>query len=411
MKLKVLFVLTMLICLSGSLLSQTRKSPTSDDRKYWLSHLDRVARPVLENLAADQLKQNMPVVLSARVDNKDHRSKVSYLEALGRTLSGIGPWLNAEGGSKEEQALRNQYRQWTLKGIANAVNPQARDYMLWEGGQPLVDASFFALGLVRCPWLWENLDKQVRQQVQTALLVTRKTVPVYTNWILFSGMIEAFFCKYGMDYDPVRIEFCIREFAEHWYTGDGMYSDGMQFSLDYYNSYVIQPYMSAILEVINQKNGRYNWYNAKFKQITQRYAELQERFIHTDGSFPVTGRSITYRGGAFHHLADMAYRKRLPESLKPSQVRGALTAVIRKTFERPDTFSKSGWLNIGLYGNQPQLGEPYITTGSLYLCTEILLPLGLPPEDEFWSARAEPWTALKVWTGQDVPADHALHVK
>jgi len=174
-----------------------------------------VARPVLENLAADKLKQHMPVVLSERIDNKAQRTKVAYLEAFGRLLSGIGPWLNTEGGSKEEQALRNQYRQWTLRAIANAVNPAAKDYMQWEGGQPLVDASFFALGLVRSPWIWEHLDKQVQQQVQTALLSTRKTVPVYTNWILFSGMIEAFFCKYGMDYDDVRIEYSIREFAEH----------------------------------------------------------------------------------------------------------------------------------------------------------------------------------------------------
>lgn len=411
MKFQTLFFLTLGLFLNTTLQAQTKRHAQTDDRKFWLSHLDRVSRPVLQNLAADKLKQNMPVILSDRIDNKVQRTKVAYLEAFGRTLSGIAPWLNAEGGTREEQALRNQYREWALKAIANAVNPAAKDYLQWEGGQPLVDASFFALGLIRCPWLWTNLDKQVQQQVQTALLATRKTVPVYTNWILFSGMIEAFFCKYGMDYDDVRIEYSIREFAEHWYTGDGMYSDGMQFSLDYYNSYVIQPYMAAILEVINQKNDRYNWYKADFGKITQRFAEHQERFINADGSFPVTGRSITYRGGAFHHLADVAYRKSLPNSLKPAQVRGALTAVIRKTFERADTFTKDGWLTIGLYGSQPQLGDFYITTGSLYLCADILLPLGLSPEDEFWSAKAEPWTSAKVWNGQDVPADHALHLK
>ena len=50
------------------------------------------------------------------------------------------------------------------------------------------------------------------------------------------------------------------------------------------------------------------------------------------------GRSITYRAGAFHHLADMAWRKILPASLKPSQVRSALTAVIKKTLEYRTTF-------------------------------------------------------------------------
>jgi len=146
----------------------------------------------------------------------------------------------------------------------------------------------------------------------------------------------------------------------------------------------------------------------KLERINKRYAVLQERMINTDGSFPVTGRSIVYRGGAFHHLADMALRKKLPDALPPAQVRSALTAVIKKTFESPATFTKDGWLQIGLYGSQPGLADVYINTGSLYLCSVILLPLGLPETDEFWTAPALPWTAVKVWSGQDMPADHAL---
>jgi hypothetical protein len=76
-------------------------------------------------------------------------------------------------------ALRNLYREWTLKAIANAVNPSAKDYLTWNGGQPLVDASFFALGLIRCPWLWEHLNDSTKQQVVIALKATRNTVPVY----------------------------------------------------------------------------------------------------------------------------------------------------------------------------------------------------------------------------------------
>ncbi|MEO8406193.1 MAG: DUF2264 domain-containing protein, partial [Chitinophagaceae bacterium] len=177
----------------------------------------------------------------------------------------------------------------------------------------------------------------------------------------------------------------------------------------YYNSYVIQPFLATIIEVVNQKNHSYQSYTDRLDKITKRYAEIQERLINTDGSFPVTGRSITYRGGAFHQLADMSLRKQLPSSLKPSQVRSALTAVIKKTLEPSSTFTKDGWLAIGLYGAQPALADFYITTGSLYLCTVIFLPLGLPATDEFWSAPAAPWTSVKVWNGGDtVPADHAL---
>lgn len=381
------------------------------DRKLWLTYLDKLARPVLSNMAEDKLKEKMPVVLSSTIDNAESRKQVSYLEAFGRLLCGISPWLNLEGGSAEEVALRNQYRQWTIKALANAVNPSAKDYLRWTGGQPLVDASFLAFAFVRCPWLWENTDAKVKEQVVAAFKATRTTTPGYNNWILFSGMIEAFFCKYNMEYDALRIEYGIREFANHWYVGDGLYSDGTDYHWDYYNSYVIQPYLSAIIDVLNKKNKAYSWYLPKLEQITKRYAELQERMINADGSFPVTGRSICYRGGAFHHLADMAWKEQLPASLKPAQIRGALTAVIKKTTASSSTFTNTGWLNIGLYGNQPGLAERYITTGSLYLCATILLPLGLPETNAFWSAPAESWTAVKVWNGEDAPADHALELK
>ncbi len=401
-----LLIITLLICVSIS--AKPKKNIPQNDRQLWLSYMDKVTRPVMQNIAEDRLKESMPIVLSPKIDNSQNRTKVAYLEAFARTLTGISPWLNLEGGTPQEITLRNQYRTWALKGISNAVNPNAKDYLQWKGGQPLVDAAFFALALVRSPWLWEHLSDTTRQQVVTALKSTRNTIPVYTNWVLFTGMIEAFFCKYDQEYDAVRMEYGIREFSQHWYTGDGMFSDGMNFSLDYYNSYVIQPFLNNILEAVSPKNKSFNWFQPKLDKITKRYADIQERSINTDGSFPIYGRSITYRGGAFHHLADMTLRKQLPTDIKPAQVRGGLTAVIKKTLDAPNTFTTKGYLNIGLCGSQSDLADFYINTGSLYLCSTIFLPLGLPDTDEFWSAPAEPWTSAKVWNGQDIPADHAL---
>jgi len=387
------------------------KKSNANTRQLWLTYMDKVARPVISNIAQDKLKANMPILVSSNIDNKESRSKVAYLEAFGRTLSGIAPWIQLEGGNAAEVKLRDQYRAWALQGIANAVNPAAKDYLQWNGGQPLVDASYVALALIRAPWLWEHLDEKVKQQVVDALKVTRSTLPVYTNWILFTGVIEAFFYKYDLGYDVVRMDYGIREFTKHWYVGDGLYSDGMNFHLDYYNSIVIHPNLSTMLDVLNEKRKSYPTETANIKTIGQRYAQILERSINTDGSYPAFGRSIVYRGGVFHHLANVAYKKQLPASITPAQVRDGLTAVIKKTLSAPETFTKEGWLNIGLYGMQPGLADFYITTGSLYICSNIFLPLGLPETDEFWSAPPAPWTAVKIWSGQDVPADHALELK
>jgi hypothetical protein len=394
-----------LFCIGSSF---AQNNTSNNDRKLWLGYLDKIARPVLTNLAANTLKEKMPVVLSEKVDNKINRTKASYLEAFARTLSGIAPWLQSGEGNNEEKKLRDEYRQLALRSLANAVNPNAKDYLEWVGGQPLVDASFLALALVRCPWLWQNSDAATQHNIQEAFLITRSTVPVYSNWLLFTAMIETFFCKYNLPYDKVRIDFAVKEFSNHWYVGDGLFSDGMQFHYDYYNSYVIQPYLQTIVSVINKKDSTYKMFAPKLDKISKRYAVLQERLINTDGSFPVTGRSITYRGGAFHHLANMALQQQLPQELAPAQIRCALTAVIKKTLDAPQTFTDKGWLNLGLYGLQSGLAEQYINTGSVYLCCEIFLPLGLPATDDFWSKPDMPWTSVKVWSGQDMPADHAV---
>jgi hypothetical protein len=68
------------------------------------------------------------------------------------------------------------------------------------------------------------------------------------------------------------------------------------------------------------------------------------------------GRSITYRTGAFHLLAQIALRRELPPPLAPGGVRSALTAVMRRSLEAPGTFDGEGWLTVGFCGHQPHLG-------------------------------------------------------
>ncbi|HVF96429.1 MAG TPA: DUF2264 domain-containing protein [Flavisolibacter sp.] len=406
MKKKLSFFVPLLL-LFGVAISQKDKAVVTD-RQLWLAHMEKLARPVLTNLAADSLKINMPVLLSVRSDNPGPRKAAAYLEAFARLFSGIAPWLNSEEGSLTEKALRAEYRSLVLKGLANAVNPAARDYMEWHrGGQPLVDASFMALGFLRCPWLWKNISDATKQQVIDAFLLTRKVRPPYNNWLLFSAIIEVFFLEHNYSWDEMRVDLALRQ-IDKWYVGDGHYSDGENFHLDYYNSYVIHPYLTQLLQTLTTKKQAYGWLLEKQGKRSSRYAVIQERMIASDGSFPVTGRSLVYRGAAFHHLADVAWHKALPAGLSPAQVRSALTAVIKKTTESPSTFTKEGWLNIGLYGLQTEIADVYNTTGSLYLCAAILLPLGLPEKDAFWSDPPELWTAKKAWSGLEISNDKAL---
>jgi len=403
-----LFLITM-----GAFAQKNKKNQKEvilTDRQFWLKQLDIMVKPVLHSLAKDSLKIVMPKVTSIRSDNKESRIKVQYVEVLGRVLSGIAPWLQLEGGSSEEVALRKQYREWAIKGLQNALDSNAKDFMRFDiAGQQLVDASFVALAIVRAPWLWENLGAKSQQLLMKSILTTRQFRPSFSNWLLFSALNEAFFAKFGYQWDSMRVDYALQQ-MEQWYVGDGMYKDGTNYAFDYYNSFVIHPYLASIAEIIKQKTNIYNPMFEKIKARNERYAVIQERLISADGTYPATGRSIIYRGAAFHHLADMAYRKALPAQLSPEQVRGALTAVLKKTLESPTTY-KNGWLTIGLYGDQPNIADSYNNQGSPYLCTAIFLPLGLPETDMFWAGKSAKWSSQKIWSGENFENDHAVSIK
>ena len=378
-----------------------------DERKYWLDMLLRISSPVLISLSSEQLKRDMPV--ESRPGKEEDRKTVTYLEALGRTLAGLAPWLELEEDNAAENKLREKFIKLATSSIKNAVTPSSKDYLNFtENKQPLVDAAFLSHALIRAPKnLWGRLDTETQQYLLTALRSTRAIQPYYSNWLLFTAMIEAALCKFSNEYDVVRIDYALRE-HQTWYAGDGTYGDGPDFHFDYYNSYVIQPMLVDIVKTLNEKNGSLRDELALIIKRAQRYAEIQERLISPEGTFPPTGRSIAYRCGAFQLLAQMALQKQLPSSLKQAQVRSALTAVIQKTMDAPNTFDAKGWLTIGLAGHQPMVGEHYISTGSLYLCTTAFLPLGLSGKDEFWSAAAEDWTSKKAFSGKEFPIDKAL---
>lgn len=375
-------------------------------REFFVSSLVKIGDPVLEALSKNQLKILMPIERSPGA--WDDRKHVTYLEAFGRLLSGMAPWLELGSDATAEGKLRAKYIDLAQKSIHNATDPNAPDFMNFVNDrQPLVDAAFFAQALLRAPQqLWEPLDAVTKENVIKALKSSRKIEPYHSNWLLFASMVETAILKFDKDEDTKRLNYALDEHKK-WYLGDGTYGDGPDFHWDYYNSFVIHPMQLDILKSLNEKD---NNYKEDFKtelDRARRYAAIQERLISPDGTYPPIGRSLAYRFGAFQLLSQIALWKELPKEVAPAQVRSALYVMIHNQLNAPETFDKKGWLQIGLYGHQPNIGEGYISTGSLYLCSEAFLVLGLPTTDSFWSDGYQPWTQKKIWSGEIIPIDHA----
>jgi hypothetical protein len=377
----------------------------SEQRRYWLDTLVTIGEPVLSALSQRQLKEKLPT------DFHPERSVFAHLEAFGRLACGIAPWLELRGLTGEEEQLRARYTNLMLESLDAATDPASPDYMNFEtAGQPLVDAAFLSHALVRAPnRIVAGLSTRVKDQLAASLKKTRRTVPGGSNWLFFSAMVEAGLNVLGdPEYDKMRIDYAVRMFM-NWYKGDGVYGDGESFHWDYYNSFVIQPMLVDIVALFEQEFGDYSRLRIVIMDRAQRYAAIQERSISPEGTYPYIGRSIVYRFGAFQLLGQAALQHFLDEKLKPAQVRCALTAVIKRVMDAPGNFDANGWLRPGLYGYQPGLAEGYISTGSLYLCSAVFLPLGLLPSDPFWASPNEKWTSQRIVSGEDMEADHAIN--
>lgn len=300
-------------------MKQLMAKPTGmDDRRLWVETLDRIARPVLENLAAGTLKQNMPF---ESLSSEPLRREVSYLEAVGRTICGIAPWLELGPDDTEEGRLRAQYINMVVKGLKNGVNPQSPDHLMFDRrhSQPLVDAAFLAEGILRAPTqIWGRLDQQTRDWLVSEWKTSRGIKPYECNWLLFASIVECALLEFTGECDMQRLMYGVNRFRNEWYKGDGWYGDGPDFHLDYYNSLVIHPMFTETLQVLK----KHGLDGADFLPTqTERHARLAaqlERMISPEGTYPVTGRSIVYRFGSFHALADAALLHILPASVSPA---------------------------------------------------------------------------------------------
>ncbi|WP_034045684.1 DUF2264 domain-containing protein [Wocania ichthyoenteri] len=373
-----------------------------NDRAIWINELVKMADPVLVSLSEGKLKEKMPTE-QASFEYGD-RSSFAHLEAFGRLMAGMAPWLELGVDDTNEGKLRKKYIKLTHKAIRNAVDPNSSDYMNFSNGnQPLVDAAFLAQAFIRAPnQMWKPLNDDTKNMVIEAFKKTRtiSNIP-YNNWLLFAASVEAFMIKFTDDVDYVRIEYALQKHME-WYVGDGLYADGKYYHWDYYNSFVIHP---MLIDVLRELQGTPHKLKPLYEVVlkrAQRYGEILERQISPIGTFPIVGRSTVYRFGAFQALSQLALLEKLPAKLSEGQVRSGLTAVLKKLQSAKGLYDENGWLQIGVYGYQPDMAEPYISTGSLYLTSLGFLPLGLPENHSFWISSAEDWTSVKIWSGDSL---------
>jgi len=354
-------------------------------RKLWVDTLFRIVERPLTYLANGETWPLMNV-------QEKRGPTIGYLETLARITAGVAPWLASD--STEQATV---CRDLVVRAIIENY-----DKMNWNSIQSLVEAAFLSLGFIRArAALWDPLPELVRKRLierfKKVLTDQRKRQCTLTNnWILFYGICQALFVMVDAEPDRELIEQVIKT-VEGLYIGDGFYSDGELFRIDYYNSYVFHSLYVEMLTVLGEDAKR----EIAIKRMI-RYSEFLENLIAPDGTYPPLGRSIAYRLAVFQPIAHCVLLNRISDKQTYGQLRRALTSVLTNLFIRHDPFS-DGFLTLGLCGHQPGIVEDYINSGSLYLTTLGFSVLGLSEDHPFWSAAEESTTQELCWSGKPFP--------
>jgi len=378
----------------------------AQDREVTLAILLKIATPVLEALSENRLRQSIPTN-----PWEGDRRPFSVVEAFARTLCGIAPWLELGPDNTPEGQSREAMIKMARAAIHNIFDPSSPDYVDWgEEKATLVEGSFLSQALLRAPkQLWEGLTAEDRVRILEELKKTRAFTPYQNNWLLFCAMIEVALWKFSGEFERQPIETAVTKHME-WYMGDGTYGDGQEYHWDYYNSYVIHPMLLDILRACQEMGDSLGDLFPVELGRARRYAVVQERMISPEGTYPIIGRSSTYRLGAFQLLSQIFLIHQSPPQISAGAVRAALTTVIRRMHEAPGTFDSGGWLQFGLVGLQPGVRDSYNSTGSIYLTTFGFLHLGLPADDPFWTVAGAAWTQRRIWAGDPTcVGDGAYH--
>lgn len=407
MRNKMKIVLAMIIAIFVAAPMQAKKKTVEKtDRQVWADLCYKISQPVLENMSKGNFQKDFPLELSPTWDGRD--TKVAYLETFARLMAGISPWLALPDDGTPEGKQRKQLHEWAIQAYKNAVDPNSPDKITWltNTSQPLCDASYLVESFMRAPEAtWGQLDEVTKKRYIEGLKSLRTIRPAYNNWLLFRAMVEVFFMSIGEDVDEYALSVGLQKMSE-WYLSDGWYSDGPEYAMDYYNSYVMHPMMVEVVEMCKKyKFSTPISLDLAVKRMN-RFNTILERFISPEGAYPAVGRSVIYRMGAFQTLAMSAWKYGLPKDLTNGSVRSALTCVMKRMFAVDGNFDDKGYLRLGFAGHQPNLANYYSNNGSLYMTSLVFMPLGLPADHPFWTAPAEPWTSQKAWSGLEFPEDY-----
>jgi hypothetical protein len=359
----------------------------------WKNILFKIILPVIDGFLNKTIKTNFSIQYSD-FKIKNINENIVFIELFCRTILGLSGYLNNEDDEEHTNIINK---------VLECFDIVFNGYLVFDcDNQLLVEMANLILSFYYCPLLWNKINDKTKSNIFKIVKKAYEINPYNNNWMLFTCIIGVFLYENNKIKDIIRVYKYLNNF-EKFYVGDSWYKDGDVFHMDYYNSYVILPFLCEIYKRLDNKQK----YKETFTKLI-RHSEFLERLISQDGTFPVFGRSAVYRTAIFHALVYSCFKSNISENLSYGQIRSSLTEVNKRVFNNLMNFNEKGFLQLGFSSYQPNIADKYSNSGSVYFCLLVFLPLGLKKNHEFWTSIDEEWSQKKLWSNKSLNKDCSI---
>ena len=364
-----------------------KRPSTTGSRESWLASAARLLGPLLDRLSPG----GAGIVLPGRPSRAGEAS--DRLEGLARSLWIAGPWLAAEPEARIDRGtastnLGEVYRRALLAGTSQHSAESWHRQLATR--QTLVEACAIAWNVwVARAALWEPLERSERDAVVDWLSRAARIPPHDNNWRLFSVILLTVLRRLGAPSSTEEVLTHL-EAVDSFYVGDGWYADGPSkagrgLALDYYNAWVLHPYLLFWSDLDGDSAPELR---DRIRERARSFLGTFDHFFGVDGSYPCFGRSALYRMAVTAPFGAAVTAGVCPVALGRAR---RLCRLVRERFERePGVFDQDGLLTLGFHRAYPPMVERYSGPGSPYWAGKAFGVLALPEDHEFWQAHEEP---------------------
>lgn len=213
-----------------------------------------------------------------------HGKDIDSIEGVTRLLPIISSWYRCLAPSND----RSEIIQLVKKAILNGTKIKGGWSAVYDYSQILCEASDVVIALwISKKEIWQELTQNQKEQIAAWLLSCTRCKYPRNNWLLFKLTIQAFLVREGF-LDNVTID-DYTFIKENLYLGDGMFVDGKNGSVDYYNNWGFIYSLFWINQILPNFDPDF------IKEVISLASSRSEYMLGKECLPPFYGRSVIYR--------------------------------------------------------------------------------------------------------------------